>query len=369
MSSEQKALLESRSFGFRPLATSGHLNLWKVFEVTLQPLFIFLFALIVLILPARFNNAPLLNLVWGVGLFVMLIFPTVALIVLAAGIISMKIKSRVKWPAVIYWTWWPLWRWVMCVVAACFATQLGNFFWFNQFMPYAQLNRLQAYREVNPATVSGVRLQDAGMITFNASVGVDRSRIGCIKNGATWCVAPVVNGGQIPVQNSNGEHYDLFVAGVDCCTCPGEFRCGDWNQPGAFGGYRVLNEQNRRFFQLASEDFATTYGKEVRHAIFFEMVSDPLAVYHELWGRGLQLIVLTFICVPFAFFSVALVLNGLLKFLYDRGVAEPVDAPMPPPGLGRALSAHLLPKMYNHYMKEQEQQTAWLNNDPKYVIL
>merc|ERR1719401_690631 len=123
------------------------------------------------------------------------------------------------------------------------------------------MQRLQAYSGIDPSSVSGKRLQDAGVVAFNASAGVDRMRAGCLKNGATFCVAPVVPGGELSPDSSKTQ--DLFMVGTDCCSCPGEFRCGDWNIPKPLGGLRVFDADKHSLFKLAAEERAVTHGRSL----------------------------------------------------------------------------------------------------------
>ncbi|CAL1156818.1 unnamed protein product [Cladocopium goreaui] len=118
-------------------------------------------------------------------------------------------------------------RHLLPVSSSCRATALGG----------------QVYQSINPlnANVTGLRLQDAGAITFDRNSGVDRMMTGCFVDTTTFCVAAITSvsekaGRLIP---SDLSQYDLFMTGTDCCECPGEFRCGDWNHPGEhLGGLR-----------------------------------------------------------------------------------------------------------------------------------
>merc|ERR1712226_1842329 len=101
-----------------------------------------------------------------------------------------KIYSTVKWPAAVYWAWWPFWKFTTCLLAAVVTCHLANGIWYNYLLPYQQMLRLQAYNNINPAVATGERLQDIGVAVFNKSANVDRARTGCLKNDITYCVAP-----------------------------------------------------------------------------------------------------------------------------------------------------------------------------------
>jgi len=384
VSSEHRSLLHSKNFGLRPLSTSGHLNLWKVFCLALEPTIVFCFGLSMLTLDFRFANPQVDLLIYGLGLVLLLIYPAVAFVLLLVGVIASLRKAR--WSAVAYWAWWPFWRLALCVAAAAFASAIGDHLWYTSFYPHIRLTRLQGYRQIDPMTVSGSRLQDAGLVTFNRSAGVDRARGGCLKNGATYCVAPVLRGGEVPTPDqealqyghsntdtSHHQNYDIFMAGVDCCSCPGEFRCGDWNKPletgGYLGGIRVMDADRRKFFRLAAEEWATTHGKAVTHPVFFEWVEEPVTALRDMKDRGNQLRILSYFVLPLAFLVSCLVLNGIFSALIASAWAAPLDTLLPPPGIGRMLSSKFLPHMYHHDADQRRQQESWLGADPKYVVL
>jgi len=360
LSPEQKRLKLGEMYSVQPLAISGFLDLFTTTNIIWQPLVTFFFAMLVLVPDARFHFPKLIMTVWGVGSFLLVVLPTLSYAVVVLGVLVARCKTRVRWPAAVFWSWWPFWRCVMVWGAGIFGTFIGNYIWYNQFLPHNTLSRMQSYADIDAHRVNGMRLQDAGIVTFNNSIGVDRTKAGCLKNGATWCVAPIVLNGKVPdVLDSSKQHTsDLFMAGVDCCKCPGEFRCGDWNKPGALGGYRVVDEQDRRFFLLAASAWSTAYRQTVRHPIFFHWVQHPVNAYHDLAARGRNLLALACCCVPLAIYTLTLVQNGLFKFLYDLGFADPKDVPIAPDGLFKSFSQRLAPQMYEYAENEKLQQDS-----------
>lgn len=353
---EQQSLLESKNFSLRSLSTQGHLDVGQVFLFSLQPSGVFLFSATILALPAfRYGSEGLIAVVHAIGLAVLLGMPAIALGTLVFGIAMAKLHSRVRWSAVFYWTWWPFLKLVLFIAAAVLGTMLGNYLWVNKFYPYTRLGELQAYQNVDPARVSGVRLQDAGVVSFSDSAGVDRTRTGCLQNRVTYCVAPIVPDGQISEGADRVPHkrYDLFMAGVDCCSCPGEFRCGDWRKARQPGGLRVIDERSS-FFQLAADDWAATHGKEVGHPVFFEWVDDSVDSFKGLYSEGLRLLLVALLTVPSACLVLAAVLNGVLRVLLRLGVVAPLETPLPTRGLAALLGGRA----------QQE-----LQGDGKYVIL
>jgi hypothetical protein len=309
----------------------------------------------------RYNSEILGTFIYAVVVASFLLYPVLALGVLSFGVIASYLQTRVRWSAVMFWMWWPVAKVVMLLLAISLGTSLGNHLWYAHFLPHAQLHKLQAYQAVDPGA-SGVRLQDVGVAVFNASARVDRIRSGCIKNGLTYCVAPILRG------SGEQTEHDLFMAGTDCCTCPGEFRCGDWNGLTSPGGLRVLDGASLEFFKLAAEDWSVSVSsKPVKHPVFFTWSAQPAQAYRELEENGFRLLGLGLLSGPFFFLLMVTALNGLLVLLAWCGVVAPLEPPVPPVGMGRSLTERLLPSMYRHHTKLEEQRR--LAMEPKHVLL
>lgn len=359
MTHEQRSLLNKNTHSLKPLSAAGHLNVWQVFVQPFVPICIFLFALGILTITPRYSNPDTIVVLCGIGLFAGLLYPTIAFLLVVIGVVSTKLRTRIRWAPVIFWSWWPCWKFSACVIAAAAGIGIGDYIWYNQLLPYHQMDRLQAYDNVNPSTVEGVRMQDAGVVEFRNDAGVDRSRTGCIQNGATYCIAPVVMNGKVEEGSEPGVTYDFFMAGKDCCNCPGEFRCDDWNMPSStLGGMRIVDQGDRAFYRLASEQWASLYGKPVEHPIFFTWSDDPVQDWHDLRSTGSREVGLACLCVPFALITYAFLANGVLGILFDRGYAAPSEAPMPPQGMGRGMAARFLPQMHKYTSESHAQQTG-----------
>lgn len=363
---EQRALLKNRNFGIRPLSTAGHLSAWRLLSMTWQAILIYIFTLLLLTAADfRFTNAALMSVLYYVGLALLMLVPVVAIGVLVAGVVSTRLQSRVRFSAAVYWSWWPFWRFMLCVAAAACGTYLGNALWNQHFLPYTRLARLQAYSNIDPRINGGKRLQDAGVVSFNASAGVDRTRAGCLKNGATYCVAPIIIGKDVVKDLLGGDAHptqDLFMAGVDCCDCPGEFRCGDWDRPLQLGGLRVFDATRHSFYTLAAQDWSATLHRSLGHPLFFEWTAHPMQTFQDLNDKGNHLRMLAFLAGPSLIVLATIALNGLLALLCRAGLAAPIETPVPPPGLGRAMRSHFMPHMHYNQHKDDDM-------DPKYLIL
>ncbi|CAJ1383584.1 unnamed protein product [Effrenium voratum] len=79
---------------------------------------------------------------------------------------------------------------------------------------------------VNPTTVSGEDVMDAGIITFAAGSVFDASKTWHFMKGTLYCVAPIVGpNAAVPLRQT----YDFWAVGKDCCSISAsDFRCGSW---------------------------------------------------------------------------------------------------------------------------------------------
>eukprot|EP00933_Yihiella_yeosuensis_P056524 TRINITY_DN55749_c0_g1_i1.p1 TRINITY_DN55749_c0_g1~~TRINITY_DN55749_c0_g1_i1.p1 ORF type:complete len:392 (+),score=46.86 TRINITY_DN55749_c0_g1_i1:120-1295(+) len=372
VSSEQKSLLNSRNFTLRPLSSAGTLGFFKVFENSWQPIVTFLVPLVILTSEFRRKNESVAVLISHILMTALLVFPAIQLAVLFVGAVVTKLQSRVRWHAVVFWMWWPLWKLFACVVAAVVGTMIGNYLWSHFYFPTAELEKLQVYDNLDVSKVSGVRVQDAGVVTFANTSDVARQMTGCLKNGATFCVAPIV---PWVVQGftklrQNLSQYDLFMAGTDCCSCPGEFRCGDWTSSSQnIGGLRVIDPVKSRLYTLAAQDFAAGNGKVVKYPIFFEWNNEAPTIVPDHKIEANQMFLVAFFGVPLGFGMFIIVINGLLQILCEFKYASPIEPPVPPAGLISRLSHTVNPRMHQHYVEEQAQLNTGLapNQGLRYV--
>lgn len=360
---EQRSLLTRQNYTLRPLSSVGALSVLKVLDVSWQPIAVFVAALLAqTMVHSKFLSILVLS--------VFLVFPAMELLVLLIGVVAAAIWRGVRWKAVLFWTWWPFWKLVLCVGAAAVAMTFGDFLWNNNFLPARLIDRMQVYQSINPlnANVTGLRLQDAGAITFDRNSGVDRMMTGCFVDTTTFCVAAITSvsekaGRLIP---SDLSQYDLFMTGTDCCECPGEFRCGDWNHPGEhLGGLRETDPRKEKFYKLATADFAAAYGKSVKYPIFLQWHNEPLEALQYLKSNANSNRALALVTTPFLIVVLVVVLNGLLQLLMFLQIAGPHKPPTGDGMLGR-MGQKLLPSMYN-YQREEQEATSGPSFPSRYV--
>lgn len=328
--SETARLVRQSYAGAIPeLAPAGVLRAREVARIAAWAAFLFVWVMAMSTQKFRLFYPQTTGFIMWTVVVLVLLWPVMTYFIYLYGIWRTIRESVARFSACNYWLFWPFWRVALCLVAVCVAADLSNGLWYDNFRLYEEYYRLQAYDNVDAATVSGIRLRDAGLVRFNDTIGVDRSKAGCIVNGHTYCVAPIVQLGVVApgISQSEGGTQDLFMAGIDCCNCPvTDFRCGDWDRTGAsIGGMRLLDTERSRMFQLAAEKFAASYAKVIGHSVFFEWKNEPIEAWKQLWARGMQLFWLDVFFGVFGTLLAVLLLNGGMMLMMQYKLAAPLE--------------------------------------------
>jgi len=362
--SETSTLVRRYKSGSLPLLSpAGTLRLYEVVQQALWPAVLFVFVLLMQVQPLRFNNGFLTQIITVLGVLIMLALPFAALVIYALGMFKTVQVSVARSSAVLFWFYWPFCRFVVCIAALSFAYSIGDQLWFNNFRLYEQYYRLQAYDNVDTYTVTGTRLMDAGVVRFNTSAGVDRSKASCIVNTRTYCIAPIVQGGIVKpgVPQSKTGVQDFFMAGVDCCNCPvTDFRCGQWDDTtsGKLGGMRLFDDESNKMYRLAAEKWAANYNKDFVHGVYFNWNNEPIEAWKNLWARGLQLTIISCLVGVIGSFLIMLLLNGLMRLLRNFAIAAPLDENPPMmcmPGTNKELPRQgFMPDEYRNYLTQRD---------------
>lgn len=167
---------------------------------------------------------------------------------------------------------------VVVVVAWVIADQT---FWRWSF-PAINADKLAEYSNVDPSShvarngavvpTTGKRYQDAGKIYFQSNSVLDQSKAMTFKLGHSYCVAPIVN----PDCTKNCG-YDFWAVGVDCCSDDAaDFRCGEYHNPQAKSGIRMMYEWERPYFRLAVLEAEGAHQIMSSHPVFFYWMEDPV---------------------------------------------------------------------------------------------
>jgi len=164
--------------------------------------------------------------------------------------------------------------WVLAVI-------VGNMNYQSHLRPYYEYGNLNAHMDVDPTTIRGQQVMDAGRVGFTNGSTLDLSLSMGFRNYHTYCVAPITvlgtssaaGGGQSKPQPL--ESYDFWAVGLDCCsTREADFHCGQFNSATAHQGLRVLRDEQRPFFRLAVQQAEAVHGIKTGHPLFFYWVAD-----------------------------------------------------------------------------------------------
>merc|ERR1719502_1744702 len=106
--------------------------------------------------------------------------------------------------------------------------------------------------------------------TKGSSLWLQRS-IG-FKNEDVYCVAPIRSA------NNTQSTFDFWAVGINCCSghAP-DFQCGEFSNPMARSGLRVMDLQARDNFRLAVKEAEAAFNIQAPHPVFMHWMMDPQA--------------------------------------------------------------------------------------------
>lgn len=259
-----------------PAQRKHHVNLIAVFTCFIGPIAVFCSVLYALACSLR-RTSPALS--W--------------IVVAVAGCV---VLGCVYHAVATTWRRWseqsvrdPFWYLLLAVsmsVAFCTACQQGEASYWNNIAPYKELQTLDSRFDVDPSATIAQQLMDAGRVTFMKGTKINVTQSMGFKNGDQYCVAPIVRGNVLP------RSYDFWAIGLNCCSGgTAEFRCGDYNNPNARAGLRLMREDQRSFYRLAVQQAEAAYNIRARFPLFYYWVEDPQAemdsykddAWHSIW--------------------------------------------------------------------------------------
>jgi hypothetical protein len=361
LTNDEHSMIFCQSYGisFLPKGTgSAPVNDYNlILTCAIQLAFSFIFAMLASFMPFPWS------LLCGLCVAAILFFRILTFFLFAWAIVAGRYYKRFYWTSIAFWGWWPFWLLFFSTTAVMFGSHVGSILWRENLDPYLELRRLQMYKDINPAHVPSVRVQDGGIIDFSEDVAVDRGKGGCFLNkGNTYCVAPIVwDGTATPSVHfdmqgmpSTGS-YDYFAVGLNCCPCPNkDFQCGDYSNPIAHGGLRSLDAASRPFYQLALDNWQAAYGKASHNPMFFEWVQDPEWKWKEMWNSFVSCGWLAAALALSTGLGLGFILDKVLQVLWLHDIIAPRTTFAPAPYF-EFITMLLLPKMFFHYNADQAQ--------------
>lgn len=182
---------------------------------------------------------------------------------------------------------------------------LGDWNYVNNMEPYYEIRDLNVYPSVDPSQYSGHQLMDAGMIQFTRPTVLWLDKAIGFKNEDVHCVVPIRSG-----VNHSQSTFDYWAVGLNCCSPhKPEFKCGEFANPNAHWGLRMMDESKKQMFALAVKEAEAAYGLSAPHPVFLYWLSDPMTELQCYEEAGWS----TFVFWVFVYFSVQLFLVLVLE--------------------------------------------------------
>merc|ERR1719183_1224975 len=142
--------------------------------------------------------------------------------------------------------------------------------WYGNELPERELRDLSSASSVGVSESPGRQFMDVGRIEFKNGTSLDSGKTMYFQNFNTYCVAPITIG------SGRLSTYDFWSVGINCCE-DGTFRCGEYNNPNARSGLRLVREDQRDFYLLAVRQAEAAYNLRTDTPLFFFWMQEPAA--------------------------------------------------------------------------------------------
>mmetsp|Transcript_56121 Transcript_56121/g.174292 ORF Transcript_56121/g.174292 Transcript_56121/m.174292 type:complete len:324 (-) Transcript_56121:62-1033(-) len=279
------------------------INLVSIFQCFFLPWGLFCLMYADMSFQIHYDRPVLCYCLCGVGL----------LAVVASGAVALVRVLRKLQPDQPQEPKWYLFLFLTMLIAWILAVVLGDLNFWTNMQPYYNYVNLNSYHSVNPATMRGQQLMDAGRVFFTNTTGLDLRRSMGFRNLDVYCVAPISvqgAGTMLPLQS-----YDFWAVGLGCCSGnAADFHCGEYNNPNAFSGLRLLRDDQRAFFRLAVQQAESAYSIKATHPLFFYWAQDPTAEMDSFRDEGYKYYLIGMLAhFAWQFLSVCLAVSAFSK--------------------------------------------------------
>jgi len=212
--------------------------------------------------------------------------PAAAWTIVGLGVVAVLIAGGLAYKTKKHLDRDPMWytfSTVLLSVAVVLAAVFGDLNFWTYMQPYYDIDHLNNYPSVDPSTEKGQQLMDAGRVYFADGAKLDLKKAMGFKNMDLYCVAPIVKGDEQP------ETYDFWAVGMNCCSgVSSDFRCGEFNNPHARSGVRLMRDNQRPFYRLAVQQAEASYKIKSAHPLFFYWMQDPVAEMNSYRDEGMK---------------------------------------------------------------------------------
>eukprot|EP00933_Yihiella_yeosuensis_P035053 TRINITY_DN2850_c0_g1_i3.p1 TRINITY_DN2850_c0_g1~~TRINITY_DN2850_c0_g1_i3.p1 ORF type:complete len:253 (+),score=31.04 TRINITY_DN2850_c0_g1_i3:159-917(+) len=192
--------------------------------------------------------------------------------------VFLAFKTTLRWSngQLLDFPFWYVFIASTCALAYIVGVWYAKINYTDNFLAFSALLNLAHAHNVDPSTMPTARYMDVGSVTFVPGTKIDFKKYVGFKNSDVYCVAPIVHekSGDKNLRSATLGSYDYWAVGLNCCSGDG-FKCGQYNDPKAHSGMRLMREDQRGFYQLAVQEAAATYGIRANNPLFFYWVEDP----------------------------------------------------------------------------------------------
>lgn len=179
---------------------------------------------------------------------------------------------------------------LLMLIAIIFAAFFGYENYQQQTWEYNNHEGMGSYRDVDPEFTKPSLLMDASSITFLPGFAPDATQAMGFKNRHIYCVAPIRS--MAAAGNAtNGRTFQYWAVGIDCCTAYGQnfiysFRCGEYNNPEAHGGIRIMGETEKSYYNLAVQQAEAAQGLKAPYPVFVKWTTNYMGELDKYYWQG-----------------------------------------------------------------------------------